>query len=276
MANEPANIPLVPQFITGTKGPLFCLSFLPEDKSSEILLFLPAFAEELNRCRVMVAMQARELAAIGVGSLLLDFYGTGDSAGEFEETNWTQWQQDARTAIDWLNAQGYHSISLWGMRLGALLAAEIANSSPIPFTRLVLWQPILSGDKYLTQFLRIRLAFLMEHDGDPETTQQIRSALHQGSVVEIGGYELSPQLADDLDAKSLHTLTNLAGLEIHWFEWVFGEDAQLPPGSQKVIAGWQQAGIDPLVHPYTGPSFWQAHERELTPQLINLTTSLFA
>jgi exosortase A-associated hydrolase 2 len=276
MANDFLNIPLTPRFIESTNGSLFCLSFLPEDKSSEIVLFLPAFAEELNRCRVMVALQARQLAAIGVGTLLLDYFGTGDSAGDFRDTNWSQWQQDTRVAIAWLNSQGYDNISLWGMRMGALLAAEIADQSPDLFTRLLLWQPVLSGEKYLTQFLRIRLAFLMEQGGNQETTQQIRTILRQGNSVEVTGYELSSQLADELESKNMQNLKNLIGSEIHLFEWVFDETAKLPPVSQKLIHDWQQQGINPVVHLFTGSSFWQAHERELTPGLINITTSLFA
>lgn len=276
MANDFLNIELTPRFIEGSKGPLFCLTYLPEDKSAEILLFLPPFAEELNRCRVMVAMQARQLAVIGVGTLLLDYFGTGDSDGEFHDTNWSQWLQDARTAIAWLHDQGYDRISLWGMRLGTLLAAEIANQSPELFSRVLLWQPVLNGEKYLTQFFRIRLAFLMEHDGNQESTQHIRAVLRQGNGIEIAGYELSSQLADDLDSKNLQNLTNLKGFEIHWFEWVLDETSKLPPVSQKLMNDWQQQDINPVVHLFKGSSFWQAHERQLSPELIKLTTSIFA
>ena len=116
----------------------------------------------------------------------------------------------------------------------------------------------------------------MDHGGNQETTQQIRAILRQGNSIEVTGYELSAQLANELDSKSLQNLKNLSGTEIHWFDWVFDETAQLPPVSQKLILDWQRQDINPVIHPFTGASFWQAHERELTPALINITTSLFA
>lgn len=276
MSQDFLAIELTPRFIEGNKGPLFCLSFLPPDKSGEIILFLPPFAEELNRCRVMVAMQARQLATKGIGTLLLDYYGTGDSAGDFAETTWAQWQQDIQSAIAWLRHQGYENISLWGMRLGALLAAYIASQSPSSFGRLLLWQPIVDGNKYLTQFLRIRLTFLMERGQTNETTQLIKSALEQYGKTEIAGYELSAQLFHELDAMQLNKLNQLAGLEIHWFEWVMEETAEPSPASQKIIQAWRQQNNNIIVHPYTGPLFWQAHERELNPLLLSITTSQFS
>lgn len=275
ISEDHSAIRLNPFFLEGKKGAVFCLHYLPESKSSEILLFLPAFAEESNRSRVMVALQVRQLAALGIGSLLLDFYGTGDSAGEFTETNWSQWLEDANIAIEWLRSQGYRNISLWGMRLGALVTAELANQSPNSFRRLLLWQPIVSGDKYLTQLLRIRLSFMLERGGIKETTQQLLAELKEGHQVEVAGYEISPILAKELLGKSLQDFNKLNGLPVDWFEWVFDDSVGLPPGSLKVIDNWKQEGINIETHSFTGATFWQAHERELNPLLISLTTALF-
>jgi alpha-beta hydrolase superfamily lysophospholipase len=50
---------------------------------------------------------------------------------------------------------------LWGLRLGALLAldaAPLCDPAPAGF---VLWQPVVSGEQFLTQFLRLRVASAM-------------------------------------------------------------------------------------------------------------------
>src|SRR5689334_9630124 len=60
----------------------------------QAVLVLPPFAEELNKCRPMLAAQARALAAAGLDVLLVDLFGTGDSDGEFVEARWERWQQD--------------------------------------------------------------------------------------------------------------------------------------------------------------------------------------
>lgn len=269
-------IQLEPFFIQGTKGRLFCLFAPPKDKSSEVLVFLPSFAEELNRCRVMVAMQARMLADQGVGCLLLDYYGTGDSEGDFGETCWEQWRQDAETACAWLEQQGYQKIGLWGLRLGCMLAVEMAEEKPAAFSRLLLWQPVLDGKAFLTQFLRIRLAMLMDRGEPKETTQQMRDYLQQGHHLEVAGYELTPQLAQAIDSKSLLDIKPIpASLKIDWFEGVMNEQAGLSVASQKVVSKWLQQGMSVITHTFLGPAFWQLHERALTPDILEKTILLF-
>ena len=91
------------------------------------LLYLPPFAEEANRSRRMAVLQARRLAARGWPVLLLDPFGTGDSAGAFHEARWELWLADAAQAAAWLATRWPGgSVTLWGLRLGALLAAALA------------------------------------------------------------------------------------------------------------------------------------------------------
>jgi exosortase A-associated hydrolase 2 len=272
-AREVLDIALRPFYLSGTRGNIFCLFTPPRNKQEPVLLFLPSFAEELNRCRVMVALQARKLAALGVGSLLIDYFGTGDSQGDFSQTDWQQWKADAETAYAWLRDQGYDNIGLWGLRLGALLASELAHQQPDRFARLLLWQPVLDGAVLLTQFFRIRLAMLMDRGEPKETTKQMRDHLQQGHNLEVAGYELTPQLVAAIDEKKLANVN--PELQIDWFEAVMEGDSALPPSSEKVINAWREKNIPVQVHTYSGPFFWQLHERELTPDLIEKTTDLF-
>ncbi|WP_434112404.1 hydrolase 2, exosortase A system-associated [Methylocaldum sp. GT1TLB] len=275
-AHQALDISLQPFYLSGTRGNIFCLFAPPRNKQAPVLLFLPSFAEELNRCRVMVALQARKLAALGVGSLLIDYYGTGDSQGDFSQTDWQQWKDDADTAYSWLADQGYSNIGLWGLRLGALLATELACQQPDRFIRLLLWQPVLDGSVLLTQFFRIRLAMLMDRGEPKETTKQMREHLRQGHNLEVAGYELTPQLVSAIDEKKLSNYDTLnPALQIDWFEAVVEDGQTLSPASEKAIAAWLEKGIRVRPHTYSGPFFWQLHERELTPELIDKTTELF-
>lgn len=269
------GVTLTPFFIDGSQGPLFCLFVPPKDPQGEVLLFLPSFGEELNRCRAMVAMQARMLAEAGVGCLLLDYYGTGDSAGDFSDTRWEQWLRDAETAYAWLIGQGYTKIGLWGLRLGAVVAAELAAAVPGRFTRLLLWQPVLEGKVLFTQFLRIRLAMLMDRGEPKETTQQMRERLQAGKPLEVAGYEISPALAAALDSKALVAIRLPAGLQVNWFELMLTDQAELSIASQKAVAAWQSQDVVVVTQFFSGPAFWQLHERELTPDLLAKTTGIF-
>ena len=197
------NILLRPQYIHGTKGHLFTLFTPPKDKEQTVFLFLPSFAEELNRCRVMVAMQARQLADQGYGCLLLDYYGTGDSHGNFSDSHWTQWDEDVTSSYQWLCQQGYNNIALWGLRMGALLAFSHAIKYPERYTRLLLWQPVLDGKIFLTQFFRVRIAMLMDRGLKKETTQEMRIVLQQGNSIEVAGYEITQQMVSEFDAQKM-------------------------------------------------------------------------
>ena len=112
-----------PSFLAGAAGQLFSLYFPPRLQLSEPkgVVYLPPFAEEMNQSRRMVTLQARELSKAGVGVLLLDLFGTGDSAGSFSDARWDVWLQDVGTGLDFLEQRGLRP-SLWGLRLGGLLA----------------------------------------------------------------------------------------------------------------------------------------------------------
>src|SRR5712692_8651981 len=116
-----------PHSLDGAEGRLFAVYYPPEaeaDRGAD-LIYLPPFAEEMNRSRRMAALQARELAAIGVGVVILDLYGTGDSEGDFRDARWSLWQSDVKATADWLERRGRSARGLLGLRLGALLAVSV-------------------------------------------------------------------------------------------------------------------------------------------------------
>ncbi len=272
MPTSTENIVLQPQFIKGTKGDLFTLFVPPTTPQHTIFLFLPSFAEELNRCRVMVAMQARQMAALGHGCLLLDYYGTGDSQGDFSETSWQQWQADVDSAYSWLCQQGYTQIGLWGLRIGALLAVERAVQDTKRFQRILLWQPVLDGKLLLTQFLRIRVAMLMDRGLKSQTTQDMRHLLEQGESIEIAGYEITPELYFSIEKQKMadYSVTEVLP-PMDWFEVVMEDGGGFPLASRRLLEKWQAEKVAIKTHSYSGPFFWQLHERELTPQLLEQT-----
>src|SRR2546423_9530888 len=78
-------------------------------------IYVPPFAEEMNLARRMATLQARALATTGLGVLLLDLFGTGDSGGEFSDARWELWVDDIIAAADWLKGHGWAHVGLWGL-----------------------------------------------------------------------------------------------------------------------------------------------------------------
>ncbi|MEP6491988.1 MAG: alpha/beta fold hydrolase [bacterium] len=115
------------------------------------VVLCPPLGDEHVFAHPTYRLLARQLAAAGCHVLRFDYYGTGDSAGDFEETSQIDWQGDIDTAITELMDVGQVSrVALVGMRLGATLAAQVANSRS-EIDQLVLWDAIDNGNEYLVE-----------------------------------------------------------------------------------------------------------------------------
>ena len=264
-------------FLKGPEGPLFS-AYHPAIRRRPIplgLVYVPPFAEEMNRARRMAALQARRLAELGVDVLLLDPFGTGDSAGDFGDARWEIWREDVKTAITWMGARTEGKVGLWGLRLGALLAADVAAEDPDRIMRLILWQPVLSGNRYLTQFLRLRVAASMDKHAERESTEDLRARFAQGESVEIAGYEMASALANAVASLKLELLMHrLNALPSHWLEVTSAEKASLTPASEQLISELGQQGRQLAAQAVVGEPFWAIQETTLAPNLLRSTDDI--
>lgn len=260
---------LCPVVIQGRRGPLLAFFHPPaaDVPARGGVLVVPAFAEEMNRCRAMVTLQAAQWSALGYGTLALDPFGTGDSAGDFVDATWEQWQEDLRMGADWLQQQGLGCQTLWGLRLGALMAAHLAAELP-QVRRLVFWQPVVAGKLYWTQFLRIRIAAEMGQPGGVKTTEELRQRSLRDEAVEVAGFEIGASLARRLDTLVMPDAAALQGRQLQWFEVLADADAVVPRANAKLMEGLQAQGVAVRLVQVTGPAFWQVHERDVAPELI--------
>lgn len=245
-------------FLPARAGARFCIHHPPAERSREtgqVVLFVPAFAEEMNKSRHVVAQTARRLAAQGIGVLLIDLYGCGDSTGDLEDATWEIWREDIALATRWLQDHGYGRLIIWGMRLGGLLAAECGVDSPAVFERCVLWQPVLNGDAFLTQFLRLRVANAML-SGSPSgaSVGQLRACLADGEAVDVAGYRLTSALAASFVPRRLEHLR--PACPVDWFEVVADEGRVPSPVISRLIGDWRAGGTEVVLRVVEGESFW--------------------
>lgn len=269
--------PCQPFFLGAAPGQRFCVYFPPAGPICRAnVLHVPAFGEEMNKARRMVALQARALSKLGLGVLLIDLYGCGDSAGDFADARWEIWQDDLIQALSWLRRRADAPLVLWGLRLGALLMMDFAKGSGEAFESFVMWQPVASGEAYLTQFLRLRLANDMMARGKPNTgTRELKEALKAGESLEIAGYELAPALAMALDKCRLADAA-IPGAACHWLEIVAGERGTVSPVSRRVIDEWTGLGVKTGIHVVDGEPFWTTQEITECPSLVTATSRLFS
>jgi exosortase A-associated hydrolase 2 len=142
---------------------------------------------------------------------------------------------------------------------------------------LILWHPVTSGETFLTQFLRLRLANQMMEDGEEKTssTRTLREAFAAGSAVEVAGYEIAPALALSLDELDVLPLAP-ANTPVHWIDIVADAARPMAPASARTVGIWEQQGVDLTLHRVSCPPFWSAQEVIISAELLSVTTSIVA
>jgi exosortase A-associated hydrolase 2 len=165
----------------------------------------PLAEEKLWAHRVFVSF-ARELAQRGHSVLRFDCAGNGDSDLAFAASSVTSGVDDTMAAIDFLrNRTAAPRVALLGLRLGASLAYRAAANRDDVDT-LVLWAPILEGGRYLQELLRTHLTTQIAAYGEVrEDRAALTASLRAGGTVNVDGYEISKNMANELDTLSLLT-----------------------------------------------------------------------
>ncbi len=266
-------------FLDAPGGVRFCLVTRPFDAPVGALLFVPPFAEELNKSRRMAALAARAFAERGWTVLQMDGFGCGDSAGDFSDAGWHDWVEDVARGWTWLRADVNAErpgtnvpLALWSLRGGSLLVAEwLRESGESP--PLLMWQPVTNGKQQLTQFLRLKAANGMLAESGGAVMADIRSALQRGETVEISGYGLSPALAAGMDAAALQLPTSYAS-PVAMLEVDNAGRLEPSPALALLASKWAATGVPVYAECVTGPVFWQTQEIETAPLLIERSLAM--
>jgi len=221
----------------------------------------------------MAGLQALALASHGTTVALLDLRGTGDSAGEHSDATWDGWRADVQFAWEWLGKIASTRRLLWGSRLGGLLAADLVARGTISPIALLLWQPVISGTSFFNQWLRLGSAQQLTRASDRTDSKSLRGALDSGMHVEVGGYELHPDLVSGAGAVNLAAL-DLRSCAVIWREVSPMDPPTLSPASESVASRWIGAGTSVDIAPIEGASFWASQDIVEVQSLIVNTTQV--
>lgn len=111
------------------------------------------FGQEYMRAHRSFRRMAINLAAKGFSVLRFDYRGNGDSAGTLANVTPENWIEDIESAIqELMDIAAVQKVSLLGLRVGSLLAAQVAAKNK-SVNKLVLWDPIISGQAYVDEIL---------------------------------------------------------------------------------------------------------------------------
>ncbi len=161
-------------------------------KSMSGVVLCNPYGEEAIRAHRIFRVLASRLARIGLHVLRFDYFGTGDSSGSSDDGTPARWTKDVLTAHDELVRQSGASEVTWvGLRYGANMALA-ASARPVSLTRLILWDPVLNGQRYLDElaeshsaYMKWELEFWRQRDDTPpqslgwRLTDDFRGALER-------------------------------------------------------------------------------------------------
>jgi exosortase A-associated hydrolase 2 len=239
------------------------------------VLIIPPFAEEMNKSRPMLSMQARRLAERGSDAFMLDLYGTGDSAGDFVDATWAEWCRNVIQAWDWLAARGECTIDVLAVRSGALLVNHLARERPVALSKCVLWQPTIKGSDYWRQTLRVRLAS-QSMRGSAPAQDTVQDILTRTGAIEISGYSYSTSLVASLAEAELSSESMKSFSSVFWYEVSISAEPTLTPASQRVLGQWAASVARLESRAVSGELFWATPEIAVVPALAEITTDSLA
>ena len=196
----------IPFYFSRGDTRLFGLLHQPAQRRGDtaVLMSHPFGEEKLWSHRVFVVF-ARALASRGIPVLRFDFTGAGDSEGDTAKAGVDTYLDDLDAASRVLiERTGASRVGLVGLRFGATLAALYAERSRQPAgaeavrsAPLVLWDPVLDGEAYIQELLRINLSTQLSVYGKVrENRDQLVEHMRAGGTANVEGYEIGLPLLD--------------------------------------------------------------------------------
>lgn len=155
------------------------------------MIFVPPFAEEMNRSKRMYVLCSRLLANAGVHAICFDFAGTGDSSGEWGEYGLTDWKANLTDTYNYVRRFSTKT-SFVTLRDSALIAFELIKHANIKIERCVLWDPIDNGEALIRQLIRMKIAAAMASDLKKITSKEVLSGIEQSGFLEVGAIMFVP------------------------------------------------------------------------------------
>jgi uncharacterized protein len=164
-----------------------------------------AFGQEATRAHRFMRVLAERLSRNGHAVLRFDFFGTGDAMGDDQDGDLVGWAEDVHTADRVLRERSGAQQVVWiGMRLGGSIALQAAQQAPAGLARLVLWDPVLDGSRYLAHLRNQHVASLELAFSLPSKPTPAELARDPGCFRdEALGFALSPLLRRQLEAMRL-------------------------------------------------------------------------
>ncbi len=156
-----------------------------QDSPAPAVVFFHGFTGDRLESHWIFVKCARALAQAGIASLRFDFYGSGESEGDFTEMTLRGEIDDAQDAVNFIRGQekiDEHRLGLCGLSMGGTVAAMIAPS--VDARAVVLWNAVAHLDD-LRRLIQKSAHPLPGPKGDLEYDSRVISAQFLDQLDEI-------------------------------------------------------------------------------------------
>lgn len=167
-----------------------------QDRDCGILLCAPTGQEYIRSHRAFRQLAIR-LSKAGFPVLRFDYYGCGDSSGDDDQGNLSQWLVDVAAASAELKKRsGADRLCLMGLRLGGALAL-LAAARRDDVAGLALWEPVVNGQAYVAELAIQHRDALWRYFARPD------SQTNDAKPTELLGFPLTDSMLTDLEKLDL-------------------------------------------------------------------------
>jgi len=168
-------------------------------KSSGIVLCYPMGQEYIRSHRIYHQLAVR-LAKIGFHVLRFDYFGSGDSSGNFEKAGLQIWIKNIVEAVNELKYKSkLQRFGFIGLRLGAslsLVAAEICKN----INTIILWEPVIKGEIYIEELIA------EQHQYVSNLPKDVRNLYTRNTTFnEVLGFPITKALSKELARLDLYS-----------------------------------------------------------------------
>ena len=250
--------------VSSRLGDLYCHLLLPAQARSCVVIcgsILGEFESNYHRERLL----ARALAYSGIAVARFHYSGEGNSTGDRASMTLASMIEDARAVVSHMMARGYEERAYVGIRVGCLIAANLATSESNP--PLVLWEPVEQGSDFVREAERKR-----RMSGLSRATSAVPSPprpIGDTGLVELFGYDVHASLLEGLEEAKLMDV--LANRDRRIFIGRFGRLGDTDPVAERLRASG--FAVDVAGFGFT-EAWWYQSERE--PESGDLITTTAA
>lgn len=130
----------------GPNGMLRGMMHVPEDSQEKypMVVIFHGFQDDRNEINFVHTELSRRLCKKGIASVRFDFYGSGESDGEFKDVTVSKEVKDGLAILDYVKSLDFvdiNRIAIHGLSLGGCVASMVAGLKSEEVCALSLWCP---------------------------------------------------------------------------------------------------------------------------------------